>query len=318
MTGEEHPCTEELTPECFEKYPAWAKQAFAYRLMHTLFPPWLTRRLPKFLRLALIGEGAILPPGFIPPEGSIIPPNCTFSPGWSPIDPLPPGVTTDPAANIITPPGGVLPPFYVELWEPGPVHRPTQGPAEVENTFTSENDGIILQRQPTWAAAQGAAIGLNIYKTDERSNVAIRARREFINKSVHRTFLEFDLSGVPAGKTITEAKIDIYVYSYGNCNGSLQEGTQSDSLLLADYDNFTGNPFNTIAMTEGAKTFTLNAAGRTFIESKFSKKAKFCIREYDHDCLNVQPGMDQNFRAGMYYSETEYEDKKPTLTVEYE
>lgn len=174
-----------------------------------------------------------------------------------------------------------------------------------------------MQRQTTWAAAHDATTGLEVHKTDDVTNVAIRAKKEFIYESVHRTFLEFDLSEIPASKTITEATIAIYVYVYGNCNGSIQKGTQTDDLELDDYNNFTADPFDTIAMAEGVKTFTLNPAGQAYVRSKFGDKAKFCIREYDHDYLDVEPGMDQAFGAGMYYSEATDEEKRPTLNLQY-
>lgn len=155
-------------------------------------------------------------------------------------------------------------------------------------------------------------------KTDPVSNLAIQARTEFIYRSIKRTFLEFDLSSIPVGTKITEGLINIHGYGYANCNGSIQEGNQSDNLALEDYDAFTGSPFDTIAFTTDSMTFTLNAAGRAYIESQFGSKAKFCIREQDHDVLNIQPGMDQNFGAGMYYSEAIDPDKRPTLAVTYE
>ena len=176
---------------------------------------------------------------------------------------------------------------------------------------------MIVQRQSTWAAAHDATTGLEVHKTDELSNAALRAKKEFIYESVHRTFLEFDLSDVPTDRTITEATISVYVYTYGNCNAAAQEGNQSDDLELEDYNNFTGSPFCTVAMAEGPRTFTLNPAGRAYVGSKFGNKAKFCLREYDHDYLNVEPGADQSFGSGMYYSEATDEEKRPTLTLTY-
>jgi len=123
------PCHRALDAECFRAYPAWARQALAYRLLHVFFPPWLTRRLPKFLRMPLIAPGvtiptgAYLPPGSVvgpdtvfppgwvspdpPPDGVYIPPGTEFPPGWTPGDPLPTGVTMEPGAAF--PPG----------WTPG-------------------------------------------------------------------------------------------------------------------------------------------------------------------------------------------------------
>lgn len=130
MTNDKvHPCLKALDADCFRTRPAWAKQAFAYRLVHLLTPKALTKRLPKGLRRALLAPGVVMPPGVemppgvvvgpggeIPagwtpadpmPTGVTIPPGTVFPPGWSPGDPLPEGVTLDPGATF--PPG----------WSPG-------------------------------------------------------------------------------------------------------------------------------------------------------------------------------------------------------
>lgn len=70
-------------------------------------------------------------------------------------------------------------------------------------------------------------------------------------------------------------------------------------------------------MTTGEMVFTLNATGIAEIESKFGSRVKFCIREYTHDYLNAAPAMDENFVAGMYYSEATEQDYRPTLDVVY-
>jgi len=122
----EHPCAEGLSSACFKAYPAWARQALAYKLLHILLPKQLTKRLPGGLDRALIGPEATIPPGVVIPPGMAIPPNYTFPDrwvpwlyfnfltgeppwtlfpdGWKPGDPLPPGVTY--------PPGFVLPPGW--------------------------------------------------------------------------------------------------------------------------------------------------------------------------------------------------------------
>jgi len=95
------PCTAEscrdgLTRKCFEECPEWAKQAFAYRLLHTLLRAEITRRLPKGLREALISPGVEVPPGIVFPPGTTISPGTAFPPGWAPADPLPSGALQSP------------------------------------------------------------------------------------------------------------------------------------------------------------------------------------------------------------------------------
>jgi len=151
MAINEHPCANGLTPECFAAFPEWAKLAFCYKLLHVLIPANISKRLPKGLFPGRIGPGAILPAGWDPPPGVVVPPGYTvperwipftyfilpegmtweqvFPPGWTAGDPLPPGVTIDAGvvfpvgwsagdalpAGVTISPGAVFPPG----WTPG-------------------------------------------------------------------------------------------------------------------------------------------------------------------------------------------------------
>ena len=155
-----HPCAEGLTPLCFRAYPAWARQAFAYKLLHIMLPKQLTKNLPRGLNLALVPPGVVLPPGAVVPPGVVFPPGWTpgdpappgvvippgtvfpsawspgdpappgvvippgtiFPPGWSPGDPAPSGVQLPPSVSPVPPGSGITPPLYVAPWEPGPVN----------------------------------------------------------------------------------------------------------------------------------------------------------------------------------------------------
>jgi hypothetical protein len=116
-----HPCADGLTKECFRAYPAWARQAFAYKLLHILLPKQLTKNLPRGLNLPLVPPGIVLPPGVELPPGTIIAPDVSFPPGWTPGDLPPPGVITPPGVSPTPPESGDTPPLYVEVWEPGPI-----------------------------------------------------------------------------------------------------------------------------------------------------------------------------------------------------
>lgn len=101
----EHPCAKGLTQACFKAHPKWARQAFAYKLMHLLLPKQATARLPKGLRQIFPN----LPPGWDP---------SADAPGY-----LYPGYPE----GWMYPEEGAGPPLYVGPWGPGPVHRPPGG-----------------------------------------------------------------------------------------------------------------------------------------------------------------------------------------------
>ncbi len=115
------PCSSRIDANCFAANPAWAKQAFAYRLVHLLTPKPLTRRLPRGLRPGLVGPGISLPSGMELPPGVVLPPGTELPPGWQPGDPLPPGAMDAPQAPPGTDTTGTIPPGYTEPWSPGPL-----------------------------------------------------------------------------------------------------------------------------------------------------------------------------------------------------
>ena len=133
----EHPCAKGLTPACFAAHPAWARKAFAYKLLHVMLPKQLTKKLPVSLRLALVPPGVEIPPGVVLPPGAVVPPGTVFPPGWTPGDPAPPGVQLPPAISPVPPGSGALPPLYVQPFEPGPAHGPAPGPGISPPVFTS-------------------------------------------------------------------------------------------------------------------------------------------------------------------------------------
>jgi len=107
MTIGEHPCKGGLTPECIRSYPQWARKMFSYRLLVTICPQRITKRLPKLRGLF---------PYVYPPEwnkdlpwlpGYSLDPETVFPPDWKPGDDLPAGVTLSP--KTVFPPG----------WKPG-------------------------------------------------------------------------------------------------------------------------------------------------------------------------------------------------------
>jgi len=113
---ERQPCARGLTSECFRRYPQWAKQALATRLLHAITPKQLTKRLPPSLNKAFIVPGMSFPPGVGAgdfPPGAIITPGTVFPPGWTAGDPLPPGATSPPTTAPETPGASVVPPSYL-------------------------------------------------------------------------------------------------------------------------------------------------------------------------------------------------------------
>lgn len=386
MAEDKHPCSGGLTPACFAAYPDWAKLAFSYKLLHTLFPPSITRRLPKGLFPGRIGPGANLPPGWIPPPGVIVPPNYTVPPSWIPFtyfilpegltweqvfpegwkagDPLPDGVSinanvidvagwsagdpmpsgpdvntaailpagwspTNPppawfapgGAGLPIPPGGVLPPLYLPPGLQSPPHVPvSQAPSVTvtETTIWAENGCRITNNQAAWADTRDGLTGTGIYCDFTVTTGIVQAWRGSSAHQIIRFFLSVDLTSIPSGATITAVILQMTSYGTAFCGVSVQEGTQEDEMTTADFDQLTGEYFAGVDWTLGENRLEFNQLGIDFMNTKIGAAAKVCLREYDHDYLNVQPEVNDLFQSGSYGTREDAGDDRPQFIITYE
>lgn len=314
------PCLKQLDAECFAAHPAWAKRAFAYRLVHLLTPKPLTKRLPKGLRLALIAPGVEIPPGVDLPGGIVISPGAEIPAGWTAGDPLPDGALPAPAAP---PPEGPAPPLYTDPWSPGPAHAPTPGlaapalPVTVE-VVGSTADGNVGALESTWDAAHGASSGAYVATTEQAQSVAMSIRKYPASTLIYRSFFYFDLSALPSGKSVTSAILAIQGTGYAHSSVTVQQGTQGDTLDGDDYNAFTGSYFDKQAWTVLGNTLTFDAAGLTYISTVLGSTAKLCCREHDYDYLSVTPTDYTIKRNGACYTENATPANRPKLTIIYQ
>lgn len=317
MAIKRHPCADGLTPECFEDYPEWAKRAFAYRLLCMIAPPAITKRLQRVLKRAMFFPGVTIPPGVELPPGVIVPPDTTFPPGWQPGDPLPPGAIP-PAIDWDNPPApAITPPENVAPFGPGPTHPPgSSPPGEVTiEIYSSTGDGHVYISRTSWSAAHDALTGSSFNTTDTIDSDGICASKTGITYPIRRCFFYFDLSSIPASKTVLSVDLFIRGFGYAESNVSVQEGTQSDPLAVEDFDAFTGAYFRQILWTSSDNNFAFDAAGVAFIQSKLGATAKLCLREYYHDYLDITPTVLE--RCGLYFSNHSTVSRRPKLIIVY-
>ena len=300
------PCEEGINAACVAAYPDYAKQLLAYRLLHILLPADITKNLPRVLRTFTPRPEFPLPPGFDPGLSIIQPPI------------IPPAIRST----------GPLPPAYTGPGTPGPVHPPGAGPSVTHVSVpisSSTSDGYVRYVNGVWSTVHDALTGTGKADTHTRHTDALEANYINPNYFLYRSFFYFDLTSIPAAAAIISATFDIMAYANALSDVSIQEGTQADPLTTADYDAYTDPFFDHITWTLGAgdadqiNTFTLNAAGLTYIEGQFGGTAKLCAREYTHDYLDVDPAPGPTFtQCGMYYSNSGIAGNRPTLKIVYE
>ena len=122
---------------------------------------------------------------------------------------------------------------------------------------------------------------------------------------IHRVYMEFDTSGITT--LPTNATLKIYGTSNNSADMIVVKGTQSDSLVAADYDNLDFSTAYSAELatwsTSGYNNFTLNSTALAAIRD--NDKFKICIINYDYDYLDVDPGSSISVQAGGYFSEAD-------------
>ena len=184
-------------------------------------------------------------------------------------------------------------------------------------------DRWIRNTQGFWGNARNDLSGTHISATDTEKSTAMHAAYWPPEISVSRVFLYFDLSSIPAGADCLSAKITLGGLNTCGSYAVIQQGEQEAPVTVGDFSKFTG-PIFTSAMwvVSGAggtnlNAFALSEEGRTYLKSVFGSTAKFCVREYNHDYLDVEPEMNTGYNLGIYFTETADQALRPKITVKY-
>ena len=342
------PCAQALGADCYKAHPAWARQAFAYRLIHLLAPAEITRRLPKALRLALIAPGVDIPPGVTIPDGAVVAPGAVVPPDWTAPDPDPGPIVVDPAAPsppdvapspwitwsmfppIVLEPAlqdtGPVPPLYVAPWEPGPptppgIHIPAAGETQL-TIIGSTSDGLLGTNDLVWATARDTPGSVSKNDFLGYATVTMQGRLQLGSYWCGKAFLYFDLSSIPAGSRCVNVVVAVIGYLQAMTQVCIQEGTQDTPLVGGNWHAHTGPRFATITWQSysdpdlNTNLFDLDAAGRAYVEGQLGGTAKFCLREYTKEFLNITP-TGPEAGNGMYFANHGVEKFRPYIVVTY-
>jgi hypothetical protein len=167
----------------------------------------------------------------------------------------------------------------------------------------SSNDGWVQALdKSTWQEARDAATGNDSTRSGQNRYATAFGGYKPWDYNMGRAFFDFVLNQAP-GTVIVKAELHLYGYSNGGISACVCQGTQSASLDRPDYDAFTGLLFDSIVSwnASGWNIFDFNALGLAYINSIITGTAKICLREYDHDYLNVST--DALYLGGVYFAE---------------
>ena len=314
-------CQKVIGRACFQAYPAFARRAIAYRLLHLLIPSDIAKILPKSLSDPLIAPGVKIPLDAKFPPGTCIVPGCSFPAGWDPDQDPPECAKSAPLPTLAMQASGGNPPTYLAPGPSGPlpVQPPAPPPVEPVTVYitSSIKDGHVRNDDADWATAKGTGTGNVVDDDDVRWTDAMAANYWSGVYNVYRSFFYFNLSAVPAGKTITEVVLLLTEHVRHETGVAVYKGTQAATLTTADFGAFEGAAFKSQAFVDGENEFILNAAGIQYMQDNIGSEVKLCCRESDYDAGTLVPPASSNHRNGCYYANHSTEIYKPKIKVTY-
>lgn len=183
--------------------------------------------------------------------------------------------------------------------------------------YAGSEDGYVVSEDASWATARGATTGDSVTKNQTYgyavSDLNVASYR------VWRLFFPFDTSAIPDTDTISAATFGLFTGEASQPSGTpyfgVVEGTQADTLVVADFDACGSTELSDSRAQGGTaasqnKTWSFNATGLTKISK--TGATKLCVRcDYDLDNTTPTALRFQNFRM----SETSGTTSDPYITI---
>lgn len=192
----------------------------------------------------------------------------------------------------------------------------------MSNFYSSTADGQVYHgvtsdppTQEDWDSCHDAEVGTEVFPDGESGLIGRGSHTDSWTDlfTINRSFFYFDTTGAPLPTTV-----ELWVYIIAALNESLvvMEGTQADSLTTADFNAFTGLEFGHLLreeITEGAwHKVIFNSLGRSKINR--TGVTKICVRQYEHDYLDLMPeDKVEHYQTGYYTENATY---KPYLLIQ--
>jgi hypothetical protein len=289
--------------------PKMTKKEFAARLLFWLLPWPISKALPRSLRIYYFGPTGEPPSGWYDYWGEPFP---------GPIDPYnppPPDQFPDIPDAPVNP---------VDPYTPGPGPDGGSKPIVIGDSFTvtaETSDGMIFNGWGAdWLTVRNAGLGVEVQDAVDNHEAAVQGSLFGGDFGVGRSFLSFDLSDIPAGVVIHSCILKLSGFGFNASRVCVQRGTNTYPLAFADYPKFYIDLWGISEAWElldgldvAINSITLNSVAIGYIQSRLSVgTVQLCLREYDHDFLNVEP--DARYRNGFYYAENVTQEK-PRLVI---
>lgn len=208
---------------------------------------------------------------------------------------------------------------YTYIKEPGADFVPSELPSsfwiDADTIYSETSDGYVGNSKiDTWANVHDATEGSSSLDTGAYMAVMIQASYASGEYTIIRSFFYYDLAGFSG--TATACSHYVMGYLRNAQNVIAQQGTQSSTLIVDDFDSFTGTSFgaNTTWATDSYNSIVFNATGLSYVNSVVGSTAKICLREQDYDYGNTAP-TSTYIGSGGYFADQENTDYDPYLYI---
>lgn len=158
---------------------------------------------------------------------------------------------------------------------------------------------------PSWEIMKAKTEADNINPTQIKNSAGIGWSAD--SSSLYRPYILFPLN-LPEGTIISKAFLSWDTFGSGGvCEVVIQELDAEFPLSTSDWNSFTGpiliEPYLTHNVTDDdhlSNNAPFNEDGLAYLNSIVTGTAKFCVREYNHDYLDMNP-LGVSSRTGLQY-----------------
>jgi len=210
-------------------------------------------------------------------------------------------------------------PMFTGPGTAGPIIRGlgTLVPETIVEVFGSTSDGVIkCGWDPDWSDVWNGLVSIITTDDDGGHGQAMYVYAGPGFNYISRSFLFFDLSSPPDIGAPKRVTLVIYGATNHDSSVSVQEGTQHDPLIDADFTAWTGPQFALHPWAVPLNEIKFNPDGIAYIASKIGSTAKLCLRECTRDYFNNPPGETVDLENGMHYQD-QIEGYRPYLKITY-
>ena len=188
---------------------------------------------------------------------------------------------------------------------------------DADTVYSSSEDGdVYMSQNPgSWKGVHDATTGVAVEKTGTFCYAQSGANSGLLY-FIRRGFFYYNVSALSG--TVADCTENLYCVT--QITGSAitaQKGTQADTLVVADYDSFTGSSYLSVPHTPTSNQYsvlTYGTQGKGDVQSAFGGVFKSCVRE-NRDYTDYNPGGDWNYYPKFSTSEDTSGTKDPYLYV---